>query len=42
MVCLLYKEDGSISLASELKLQREYCGVHTFDNLKLKEKLLQE
>jgi hypothetical protein len=24
------------------KLLREYCGVHTFDDLKLKEKLLQE
>jgi len=25
-----------------VKLQRGYCGVHTFDDLKVKEKLLQE
>ena len=42
MVCLLKKEDGSLSLTSESKLQREYCGVHTFDDLKTKENSLQE
>jgi hypothetical protein len=36
------KEDGSLSLTSESKLLREYCGVHKFDDLNLKEKLLQE
>ena len=36
------KEDGSLSLTSESKLLREYCGVHTFANLNLKEKSLQE
>ena len=36
------KEDGSLSLTSELKLLREYCGVYTFVNKNLKEKSLQE
>ena len=36
------KEDGSSSMKSESKLLREYCGVHTFDDLNLKEKSLQE
>jgi hypothetical protein len=42
MVCLLKKEDRSLSLTSESKLLREYCGVHTFDDMNLKEKSLQE
>ena len=42
MVCLSKKEDGSLSLKSESKLLREFCGVHTFVDLNLKEKLLQE
>jgi hypothetical protein len=29
-------------LTSESKFLREYCGVHTFDDLKLKEKSLQK
>ena len=36
------KEDGSLSLISELKLLREYFGVHTFVDKNLKEKSLQE
>jgi hypothetical protein len=41
-VLFVEKEDWSLSLTSELKLLREYCGVHTFDNMILKEKSLQE
>ncbi len=34
--------DGSLSLTSESKLLRGYCGVHTFNDLKINEKSLQE
>jgi hypothetical protein len=36
------KEDKSSSLTSELKPQKENCGVHSSSNLSLIEKLLQE
>jgi hypothetical protein len=42
MVCLSKREDGSLILTSESKLPRGYCGVHKFDDLKIKEKSLQE
>jgi len=42
MVCLSKKEDGASSLTSECELRRGYYGVHTSDDLNLKEKLLQE
>ena len=42
MVCLSKKEDRSSSLASEWNLRRGYCGVHTSEDLNLKEKSLQE
>ena len=42
MVCLSKREDWSLSLTSESKLLRGYCGVHTFDDLKIMEKSLHE
>jgi hypothetical protein len=42
MVSLLKKAHESLSLTSELKPQKEYCGVHTSSNLSLMEKSLQE
>ncbi len=42
MVSLSKKTDESLSLTSESKPQKEYCGVHTSIDLSLTEKLLQE